>query len=639
MAGVITESPPATVPSTAGAAPVRVADPDALLRGRLSAAVTLIAVGAATAAVVFDRGGSLDAPKLIGLDTGSPSTAWLLSALRLAMDAAATITVGCLVAAVFLVPGRIPGERARTGRPLAPGWSVPPGGRLLLGAPARGWLTGAVWAAVAWTVATAATLCLTLADLLGVPTDAIPLGDYFSFAWSVELGRVLVSITVLTTAVAVACRMVRSVNGAAATLVLAVGAVLPRAFTGHAQTSTLHDLASSALVLHVVGAMFWTGGLMALLLARGRPPRSLAASVRRFSTLALCCFGIVVLSGLVGAALRLSRWEHLFTSYGIVLGVKTVALVGLAAAGWYHRTRSLPALASGRPRVFARIAWIEALVMAAAIGLAAGLSRTPPPDGKFVSYLDKPVERILYWVPDPIALTVLVAAVGWYLAGVRRIRARELAWPVSRTAAWIAAWLVVVAATQTQFAVVGVGLFTTVETTQHLGIAIAAPLLLVAGAPVRLARLALRPSTEPNMRGPREWLDELSVGPAQRLLADPIVATALYGTGLFAAYTGASRSVSIANHATHLAILGGALAVGAWYATLVVRDGRVSRRARMAMAFAAIAMQLIVGVALTRDTAPPDLVVIVALCTIAVGLAACVALLDRAPAVDDRVPA
>jgi putative copper resistance protein D len=65
------------------------------------------------------------------------------------------------------------------------------------------------------------------------------------------------------------------------------------------------------------------------------------------------------------------------TAYGrIVLG-KLVALLVLGALGRAHRTQTLESLVRGHRGAFVRLATAEVVIMAATIGLAVALSRTP----------------------------------------------------------------------------------------------------------------------------------------------------------------------------------------------------------------------------------------------------------------------
>ena len=75
------------------------------------------------------------------------------------------------------------------------------------------------------------------------------------------------------------------------------------------------------------------------------------------------------------AWIRLGSIDGLFTAYGAVVALKTVAIVALGVLGWLHR-RNIVEVLTARPgdgRAFARLAVVEITVMGAATGLAAVL--------------------------------------------------------------------------------------------------------------------------------------------------------------------------------------------------------------------------------------------------------------------------
>ena len=65
------------------------------------------------------------------------------------------------------------------------------------------------------------------------------------------------------------------------------------------------------------------------------------------------------------------------SGYGALVFAKAVAFALLVWIGWWHRRATLPALAANQPAAFWRLAAGELLLMAATVGLAVALSRTP----------------------------------------------------------------------------------------------------------------------------------------------------------------------------------------------------------------------------------------------------------------------
>ena len=162
---------------------------------------------------------------------------------------------------------------------------------------------------------------------------------------------------------------------------LTLAAVVVLALTGHAAGSVSHEDAVNSLGVHLLGVVVWTGGLLALVVMRRPLGSDLGPTVARYSTVAAWCFGAVALTGLQQAWIRLGSVDGLFTAYGAVVTLKTVAIVTLGVFGWLHR-RNIAEVLTVRPgdgRTFARLAVVELAVMGAATGLAAVLARSVPP--------------------------------------------------------------------------------------------------------------------------------------------------------------------------------------------------------------------------------------------------------------------
>lgn len=538
-------------------------------------------------------GGGAARESLPGLpDPGS--TGWLLPTARIGSQLSAVVTVGLLFAAVVLSPRD--------------------GGRLSPTAYRR--IRAARWPAAAWGVCVLAQLCLTLADLLGLPVhDAVSLTTVVNFATAVPLGRSLTLSASLAVLVAVICAATVRVRGATVALLAAVAAVVPPIFTGHAAASGNHQVSISGLILHVVPVTLWAGGLLALLLSGRAPTDQLTVAVRRFSPLAAWCLAAVALSGLVSAAVRLPDLHAVAGSrYGQLVLVKAVILVGIALVGWQQRHAALPALAAGDRRRFTSMAITEVLLFAAAMGAAVALSRTPPPvtstaqESAAESLLGFPMPGPMTgtallgdWLPEPLYLSLAVVAAGLYVVGAVRLRRRGDAWPAARTALFLGGCTLLIVATSSGLARYAPVLFS-VHMGQHLLLNMIVPILLVVAAPLTLALRALRPAIDPAWPGPREWIQQALHSKALRVVSHPLVAVALYVGGLYAMYFTGLYELALRSHAAHLVMVGHFLATGYLFFWVVIGVDPAPRRApypaRMLLVLAGMVFHAILGVTL-----------------------------------------
>nr|WP_275585477.1 CopD family protein [Blastococcus saxobsidens] len=121
------------------------------------------------------------------------------------------------------------------------------------------------------------------------------------------------------------------------------------------------------------------------MLVHGRGTASTATAAARFSGVALVCFLLTAVTGVLAAWFVLGGTEELLaafgTGYGWLLVGKTAGLVALGVLGRQHRRRTLPRLRAGLPGSFRRFAAGEVLVMLATVALAVGLAGSPPPAG------------------------------------------------------------------------------------------------------------------------------------------------------------------------------------------------------------------------------------------------------------------
>jgi putative copper resistance protein D len=317
------------------------------------AAVVLAATGAVVGAALV---GGAAAPAVVG-DPG-PLTRWGVLLARTAHDLAATGTLGVLAVAVLVLPSS--------------------GGALLPEA-ARLVRLSSRWAS-AWCAASALGLVTALSQATGRPLQDVLTTDALAIGLQLPHTRALVSSLWLAGLVAVWARWTTTPAGGWLVLLTAVSALLPPLVTGHAAHQEEHTRAVVGLAVHVGSAALWAGGLIALALHLRRSPLVLAVALPRYSRLALACFLAVGLSGAVTGWTALAQTSQLWTTaYGQLLLAKVAGFGLLGLLGHLHRRRTVRAAADGRPRAFLALAAAEVVLMAGAVGLAVGLSHTPPP--------------------------------------------------------------------------------------------------------------------------------------------------------------------------------------------------------------------------------------------------------------------
>ena len=404
---------------------------------------------------------------------------------------------------------------------------------------------------------------------------------------------------------------------------------------------TVHDLAAAltigSLVLAAVAlpeaarlravrlaagaGIVWVGGLAVVLLLSGRLGRDLPVVVQRFSSLAGWCFGIVAVSGVVNAWLRLGGLGGLATAYGALVMIKVVALLLLGVAGIEQRQRVVGRLQTGPATraLFARLAAGELVVMGLAVGIAVALAHSGPP------VPDKPLGTITpaqtltgyplpppldaarwftVWRVDPLWLTLAVLGVGWYLASVRQLHRRGDAWPVLRVVSWVAGAAVLVVATSGPPGVYGRVLFSA-HMLEHMTVSMIVPGLLVLGAPVTLA---LRTSTarRDGTRGWREWLLQIVHSRCLAVVGHPLVAAVIFMTSLVAFYYTPLFAHALTTHTGHVLMNLHFLLAGYLFSSVLMGiDPGVRRPAyplRLLLLFATLSFHAFFGIALLSST-------------------------------------
>lgn len=413
--------------------------------------------------------------------------------------------------------------------------------------------TASISAAV-FTIASAATGFLTFVDAFNPAVDAGPQfgAQLGRFLVETELGRTWLITTIAGAALTVLTFAVRSWTATVFVALVATASLVPMGTQGHSGEEAFHHEAMTALILHIIAAAVWLGGLLLLVVVRPLQSRGdLASTVARYSSIALAAFAVVALTGTVRAAIGLREWSALLSSYGVVLAVKVVALIALGLFGAWYRTRLIGRMreSDAAAGAFWKLIALELALMGIASGAAAALARTPPPVPPAIPEVPSPAERLTdaplppeltperwltAWNIDLLWAVVAGFAVFFYLAGVWRLRRRGDAWPVYRTIMWIAGFALLVWVTGGVINVYQDYLFS-MHMVGHMLLTMAIPLLMVAGAPVTLAARAIR-KRDDGTRGGREWILWAVHSPVARVLTNPFVAAGLFIGSLWVFY-------------------------------------------------------------------------------------------------------
>ena len=485
-------------------------------------------------------------------------TGWLVPLTRALLDLCTFATVGCLTVAAWLLPtsGHESAAARRVLR-LASRWSL------------------------AWAVAAILQLVTSTAQLVGQGVQALlTTPALYRLAW--ELPQNLALLLIALAGVAVALAQTRVVRPGSALLLLvgAVSALVPLLATGHAGTASNHYVAAQSLVVHVVAASLWVGGLMVLALHLRKDADVMAVALPRFSRLALGCFVAVALSGILGAWVRLGfSWDTWTSTYGVLVLAKSAALVVLGLLGLAHRRWTVPQVAAGARHAFARLAAVEVLVMTVAAALAVVLSRTAPPaealtraappHANSFPTVERSIRPASLWTmltesrPDAFVLTLACVVLAGYLVAVRAVRRRGEPWPLRRTGCFVAGVLVGGWATVGGLGAYSGALFSA-EVARLLTLGLLVPVLLTSGAPFTLVRRL--GGTSPASSRLAGW-----VSPVNGVTLLVLVLAAALMTPLLEA--------SLRSPVLHLVLAGAVLAAGYLFAwPLLAVDEQPARR-------------------------------------------------------------
>jgi putative copper resistance protein D len=535
-----------------------------------------------------------DALTATGLPDPGPVTTLGLPFVRAAGEIAAVLAVGSFLLAAFLVPPQSSGVLD------AAGYRA-----LRLGTAASG----------TWAVCAALLVPLTISDVSGHPlSELLDPVTTWSLAGLIDTASAWRWTALLAAALTLASLPVLRWSWTPALLAGSLLTLVPLGLTGHSAAGGSHDLATNSLLIHLVAAGLWAGGLLALLVHALRGGEHAGLAARRFSAVALWCFVAMGVSGVLNALVRLAPSDLLTSEYGLLLLGKVIALGVLGVVGVAQRRRGVAALqADGQARgPLIRLALIEAVVFAVTFGIAVGLGRTPPPPPPVlnpsipmvkIGYdLAGPptVARILFdWRFDVIFGTAAVVLAAVYLAGVLRLRRRGDAWPAGRTTAWLLGCATLLIATSSGTGRYMPAMFS-MHMIVHMLLSMLVPILLVLGGPTTLALRALPAAGRDAPPGMREWLLAALHSRVSRFLTNPIIAASIFVTGFYGLYFSSIFDSIVGSHAGHVAMNVHFLLSGYLFYWVVIgvdpTPRPISPLAKLAVVFASLPLHGFFGV-------------------------------------------
>ncbi len=154
--------------------------------------------------------------------------------------------------------------------------------------------------AAVFTVAAAATGFLTFVDAFNPAINAGPeFGAQLGrFLVETEIGRTWLITTVAGAALTVLTFAVRSWTATLFVALLALAALVPMGTQGHSGEEAFHHEAMTALILHIIAAAVWLGGLLLMVVVRPLLTRDgIATALSRYSSIALAAFVVVAAVG------------------------------------------------------------------------------------------------------------------------------------------------------------------------------------------------------------------------------------------------------------------------------------------------------------------------------------------------------
>lgn len=344
-----------------------------------------------------------------------------------------------------------------------------------------------------------------------------------------------------------------------------IAMIIPLGLEGHSAAGGDHDYGTNSLLWHLLFMVLWVGGLMALIAHCRRLGPDLDLAIKRYSNIAtFALFGIAA-SGVVNAALRIEWSDWFSTRYGLIVVAKAVGVIVLAGFGFIHRAAVIPKLRKdpSNSRLFASVAIVEVIVMAAVTGIAISMGRTPPPPPRDpnLSYMaieigydlwEEPTLTSVFtmWRFDIMLGTIGILLAGFYLRGLYVLHRKGKKWNHLRTFWWILGCLTLVVTVSSGIGMNMPATFS-MHMVAHMFLSMVVPVFLVLGAPLTLILESVDAGEagRPNMH---DWVKAMVDNPLLNFIMHPAVNTIQFILIFYFLYLTPLYDVMVSEHAGHL---------------------------------------------------------------------------------------
>ncbi|MFT3876970.1 MAG: cytochrome c oxidase assembly protein [Propioniciclava sp.] len=438
------------------------------------------------------------------------------------------------------------------------------GGRL------RGW---AGRLAQVWFMASVLNTFANPAYVNGVPIGlTFTPASWWTFVWASPSGLAWLASALVAAGITVACYVSRHWAANLIGLVAGVLALCFVAVTGNVTVGFNHDWATDAAIVGTFTAIPLAAASLGAWLAGD------AASVRRYQRLvppllavAAGAHAVITWQQMAGVPLTATPyglWSLALAAVGVLYG-----LIWLVRQFWGGRGTSLIA--------------VDIVLAIAFTAITTATNHVPPPrflepqniQVNYLGYevvLAPTIERLVtLGRPNLLWVCIVVFALGAYAAGVVKAHRLGRRWPLGRSVAWAAAWLLTLF-----LAVTGLWEYSTVQYSWHMVVHMTVnmlvPVLGVLGAPLALIRAGSASASTHVTLG--DAIDSLDSHRLWQFVTSPVVAWLAYVGSLFAVYFTPAFPWLMKYHWAHQLMLLVFMMTGYFFFTLIIGADRTSKQ-------------------------------------------------------------